>query len=163
MEYKFEPISSDDREQIVEIFNYYVENSFAACLETRAPPEFFDFMMENCRGYPAFTAKDADGKVLGFALLRPHSPMPVFSRAAEMGIFIHPECRGTGIGRSLVEILVNEAKKKDITTILSNISSRNDGSTAFHRSLGFRECGRFKAIGRKWGEDFDAVWMQKML
>jgi L-amino acid N-acyltransferase YncA len=28
---------------------------------------------------------------------------------------------------------------------------------------GFRECGRFLKIGRKFGEDFDAVWLQKRL
>jgi phosphinothricin acetyltransferase len=89
--------------------------------------------------------------------------MPAFSRAAEITIFIRPECQGMGIGRSLALRLIDEAKEMGITSILASISSRNDGSIAFHRRLGFRECGRFKAIGRKWGEDFDAVWMQKML
>lgn len=50
-----------------------------------------------------------------------------------------------------------------VSSILAGISSRNDGSIAFHGSLGFRECGRFLAIGRKWGESFDVVWMQRML
>jgi len=59
--------------------------------------------------------------------------------------------------------LIDEAKGRGITSILAGISSRNDGSIAFHRRLGFRECGRFKAIGRKWGEDFDVVWMQRTL
>jgi L-amino acid N-acyltransferase YncA len=50
-----------------------------------------------------------------------------------------------------------------ISSILASISSRNEGSIAFHGRLGFRECGRFEAIGRKWGKDFDVVWMQRML
>ena len=89
--------------------------------------------------------------------------MPAFSHAAEISIFIHPECKGTGIGRSLVELLVGEAKKMEISSILASISSRNEGSIAFHEKLGFRECGRFEAIGRKWGKSFDVVWMQRML
>ncbi len=31
------PITSDDREQIIDIFNYYVENSFAAHPEQKVP------------------------------------------------------------------------------------------------------------------------------
>jgi len=50
-----------------------------------------------------------------------------------------------------------------ISSILASISSRNEESIAFHRSLGFRECGRLEAIGRKWGKVFDVVWMQRML
>ncbi|HPJ84680.1 MAG TPA: N-acetyltransferase family protein [Methanothrix sp.] len=163
MEYEIEPISSEDREEIVEIFNFYVENSFAAFPEKRVPTEFFNVLMEACRGYPAFAARGAGERVLGFAFLRPHHPMPAFSSAAEITIFIHPEYRGRGIGRSLVDRLVDEAKGMGLSSILAGISSRNDGSIAFHRSLGFRECGRFLAIGRKWGESFDVVWMQRML
>lgn len=163
MDLELEPISSEDREEIVGIFNFYVENSFAAFPENRVPTEFFNVLMEASRGYPAFVARGPSGRVLGFALLRSHHPMPAFSRAAEISIFIHPECKGNGIGRSLSLRLVGEAKKMGITSILASISSRNDESITFHGRLGFRECGRFKAIGRKWGEDFDVVWMQRIL
>ncbi|AET63864.1 GNAT family N-acetyltransferase [Methanothrix harundinacea] len=163
MDLELEPISSEDREEIVEIFNFYVDNSFAAFPEDRVPGKFFDLLMEASRGYPAFVARGARGQVLGFGLLRSHHPMPAFSRTAEITIFVHPESRGMGIGRSLALRLIDEAKGRGITSILAGISSRNDGSIAFHRRLGFRERGRFKAIGRKWGEDFDVVWMQRTL
>ncbi len=163
MDYEIEPISSEDREEIVEIFNFYVENSFAAFPENRVPMGFFSVLMEACRGYPAFAARGTDGRVRGFAFLRPHHPMPAFTSTAEITIFIHPEYRGRGIGRSLVDRLVDEAKKMGISSILAGISSRNEGSIAFHERLGFRECGRFEAIGRKWGEAFDVVWIQRML
>jgi phosphinothricin acetyltransferase len=50
-----------------------------------------------------------------------------------------------------------------INSLLANISSRNRQSLEFHRKNGFRECARFPKVGRKFGEDFDAVWMQKQL
>ncbi len=50
-----------------------------------------------------------------------------------------------------------------IDSLLVNISSRNRESLGFHLKNGFRECGRFLKVGRKFGEDFDAVWMQKQL
>jgi L-amino acid N-acyltransferase YncA len=50
-----------------------------------------------------------------------------------------------------------------VDTILASISSRNDGSIRFHKKNGFRECGRFRRVGRKFGQDFDIVWMQLRL
>ncbi len=59
--------------------------------------------------------------------------------------------------------LLNEAREKGITSIMASISSLNSKSLNFHKKQGFRECGRFLRIGRKWGQEFDVVWMQKMI
>jgi phosphinothricin acetyltransferase len=50
-----------------------------------------------------------------------------------------------------------------VETILASISSRNEGSLRFHRKHGFRECGCFEGVGRKFDQDFDVVWMQKRI
>ncbi len=46
------PITSDDRETIIDIFNYYVENTFAAYPEEKVTYEFFDVLLGMCQGYP---------------------------------------------------------------------------------------------------------------
>jgi L-amino acid N-acyltransferase YncA len=163
MEYGLYPISINDREPVIDIFNYYVENSFAAYPETKVPYEFFDMLLKMSDGYPRVTARDKGSRVIGFGMLRAHNPMPTFSRVAEITYFIGPEHTGKGIGTSMLKYLVEEARKKNITSILASISSRNQRSIAFHEKNGFKECGRFQNIGRKNGEVFDVVWMQKML
>jgi len=45
----------------------------------------------------------------------------------------------------------------------AHISSLNEGSIRFHLRHGFTECGRFRRVGRKRGQDFDMVWMQLTL
>ena len=50
-------IVKEDGDEIMEIFNYYVENTFAAYPETRLPPEFFDVLLMMTAGYPALTAQ----------------------------------------------------------------------------------------------------------
>jgi phosphinothricin acetyltransferase len=52
MEYDFFPLSSNDREEVIDIFNYYVENSFAAYPERRVHYEFFDILLQFTVGYP---------------------------------------------------------------------------------------------------------------
>jgi phosphinothricin acetyltransferase len=61
------------------------------------------------------------------------------------------------------DILLHEAAERKISSILAGISSLNSASVAFHKKRGFQECGRFQKIGRKWGQDFDVVWMQKII
>ena len=163
MDYTIAPVSKEDAEAVIGIFNYYVENSFAAFPEEPVPAQFFDLFVNMSAGYPFLVAKDGEGKVLGFALLRPHNPMPVFSRTAEIACFISPEHIGKGIGSAMQDFLLHDARDRKISSILAGISSLNSASIAFHKKRGFQECGRFQKIGRKWGQDFDVVWMQKMI
>ncbi len=163
MDFRLEPVSSDDGRQIIDIFNHYVENSFAAYPESRVPYEFFGLFMNMAQGYPFLVAKDGEGKVLGFGLLHSHHPVPTFSRTAEITYFIAPEHTGQGIGGQMLDRLLTEARARGITSILASISSLNPGSLAFHKKHGFDECGRFIKIGLKNGQDFDVVWMQRMV
>ena len=161
MEYRLEPVSEEDGDQIIDIYNYYVENSFAAYPESKVPHEFFGFFLNLTQGYPFLVAKDMTGKVVGFGSLRPYSPLPTFSRAAEITNFISPEHTGIGIGQQILDSLLDRARSMGIVTILASISSLNQASLAFHKKNGFAECGRFVGIGRKMGQTFDVVWMQR--
>lgn len=58
MEYVISPISDGHRESIVDIFNHYVENSFAAYPERRLPYESFDMFLQMSKGYPTESIKD---------------------------------------------------------------------------------------------------------
>lgn len=163
MDFKLDRVSTDDGKQIIDILNYYVENTFAAYPDANVPYEFFGLFMNMSQGYPFLAAKDEDGKLLGFGLLRPHNPIPSFSKTAEITYFLAPEYTGKGIGKAILDRLLEDGKEKGITSILANISSLNPGSLAFHRKNGFVECGRFVGIGQKKGREFDVVWMQRRI
>jgi phosphinothricin acetyltransferase len=163
MEYYLSPLSPEDREDVINIFNYYIENSFAAYPEKKVPYEFFDIFLQATAGYPTAIAKDENKTLLGFGMLRPHSPMPTLSKAAEIAYFIRPEYTGKGIGFRLLEHLLSGAREKGFHCILASISSLNEGSIHFHLQNGFAECGRFREVGNKHGKSFDIVWMQKLL
>jgi L-amino acid N-acyltransferase YncA len=163
MEYSINPISNADCKSIIDIFNYYVENSFASYPENRLPYQAFDMFLKMSNGFPTGSIKDQNGKIVGFGMLRAHNPMPTFSQTAEVTYFIHPDHTGKGLGKILLDFLEKGAVEKDITNILANISSLNPNSIKFHEKNGFIECGRFRRVGKKRGREFDTVWMQKML
>ncbi len=165
MRIRFEKMGEGDREAVIDLFNHYIENSFAAYPEEKVPYALFDQFMEMTKGYPAFTARDeaCDDRFVGFAFLRPYHPLRSFQRAAEVSYFIEPGYTGRGIGTGMLERIIAEASRKGIDSILANVSSLNEQSLRFHARHGFSECGRFRSVAKKKGRDLDAVWMQLIL
>jgi phosphinothricin acetyltransferase len=163
MNLKIAPLTKDNQKEIIDIFNYYVENSFAAYPEQKLPYECFYHFLEMCEGYPALTATDEQGNILGFGMLRAYSSFPTFSKTAEITYFIKQGYTGKGIGKRILDSLLAKAREKGITSIIANISSLNESSINFHKKNGFVECGRLREIGDKRGKTFDVVYMQKML
>jgi L-amino acid N-acyltransferase YncA len=163
MSYSLEPLTEMHREPVIDIFNHYIANSFAAYPEAEVGYAFFDLFLGMARGCRVVVAKAGPGDVVGFAFLHPYHPLSTFRRTAEITYFIHPAHIWRGIGSALLENLIEGARCLGVDCLLANISSRNGDSLAFHRKHGFEECGRFKGVGRKFGEDFDIVWMQRHL
>jgi len=162
MDYRFEPMTEKHRKEVIDIFNYYVENSYAAYFEKKLPYEFFDKLLEMTKGYPAYVIMNTSAsKVLGFCLLRPHHSSPVFKQTAEITYFIEKDQVGKGIGTKALKLLEEDGRNMGIKQILASISSYNEQSIEFHRKNGFLECGRFLNIGKKNGNSFDVVWMEK--
>lgn len=157
------PLAKDGQKEIIDIFNYYVENSFAAYPEQKLPYKFFDQFLKMCEGYPALTAKDEHGNILGFGMLRAYNPFSTFSQTAEITYFVKPGYTSGGIGKKILNYLLDKARQKGITSVIASISSLNEGSINFHKKNGLVECGRLKEIGKKRGKTFDVVYMQKML
>jgi len=163
MQYSISPISDEDRESIIDIFNYYIENSFAAYPENKLPYEAFEMLLQTSNDLPTGSIKDQKGKLVGFGMLRKHNPMPAFSQTAEVTYFIHPDYTGKGLGKMLIDYLIKGAIEKGITNILANISSLNPISIKFHQKSGFIKCGQFKRVGKKKDQEFDTIWMKKIL
>lgn len=163
MNFNFCPLQESDKIALLNLFNYYVENSYAAFPENRVGDDFFSHMMQLSLSYPVITVKPSTGELIGFALLRPYSPIAVFKRTAEIAYFLAPDHTAQGIGRALLEYLTAEARKRRIDSLIATISSSNDTSIKFHNRSGFKECGRLQNIGRKFERDFDVLLMQKQL
>jgi L-amino acid N-acyltransferase YncA/mannose-6-phosphate isomerase-like protein (cupin superfamily) len=161
--YTLEPMAESHGREIIDIFNHYVRQSFAAYPDQPVPYEFFGRFQQMTQGYPAYVAKVASGQVAGFGFLRPFHLASTLRRTAEATYFLSPQFTKQGIGTALLNRLVEEALPRGIDSIVASISSKNEESIAFHRKNGFRECGRLERAGRKHDQDFDIVWMQRQL
>ena len=163
MNYLFSPIAPEDRIPVVDIFNYYVENSFAGSPEVALPYELFDLFMNISKGYPTATVKTESGLVIGFGMLQAFNPVPTFSHTADVSYFIAPDWTGQGIGTALLNLLETSGHQRGIESLIAVVSSLNTESILFHIKNGFEECGRIKKAGFKKGMFFDVVYFQKIL
>ncbi len=161
MAYYLEEMTGGHRGEVVDIYNYFVENSYAAYPDEALGYEIFDYFRKISSGYPAVVAKDADGETVGFAFMSAFFPVRTFERTAAITYFIKPEHTRQGLGRTILERFEKSAAGMGIEWILAHISSLNEESLGFHRKNGFEECGRFRDVGKKFGRIFDVVWMQK--
>jgi L-amino acid N-acyltransferase YncA len=163
MDYNIRPVKDSDQDELISIFNYYIENSYAAFFEKKMDVVFITRLRQAAAGYPFFVAETPEGKVAGFGLLHRYHPAGAFNRTAEITYFLEEQHTHHGLGTRLLEKLIENARTMGIETLLAGISSLNKASLDFHKKNGFTECGCFVRAGRKFGQDFDLVWMQKFL
>lgn len=158
----FEQMSQEHENTVMNIFNYYCENSFNAYPEGKIPNHFFSHFLDIAKTYPAFVVK-VGNDIAGFCLLRPYNPFQTFKETAEASYFIKKEYTRKGIGSQILIKLEETAKKMGIKKLLVDISSENKQSIDFHLKNKFNICGTFKGIGKKLDKNFDVIWMQKDL
>jgi phosphinothricin acetyltransferase len=163
MDYSFEDMSDKHREAVVDIYNHFVENSFAAYPDQPFGYEIFDYFSNMSEGYPAVVVKDGQGMVVGFAFMSPFHSVGTFRRTAVISYFILPEHTRKGVGREILNRFESGCRDLGVELILAHVSSLNEDSLMFHRANGFEESGRLRGVGTKFGKDFDVVWFQKRL
>jgi L-amino acid N-acyltransferase YncA len=99
-----------------------------------------------------------DDVVVGWAGLQPMSPRKVYEGVVEVTIYIDASHAGKGIGRSLMNHLIDESEKAGIWTLYASIFPENTASIRLHRSVGFREIGYREKIGQ-----LDGQWRNTVL
>ena len=162
VDYDIVPLSERHGREVIEIFNFYIAQSYAAFPDKTVSESFFERFLEMFRGYPAMAAM-ADNIVAGFSFLRPYHWAATFSSTAEITYFLRPGHTRRGLGTALLELLCEQAEQQGIKIIVASLSSRNLASLAFHLKNGFEICGALKQVGKKFGQHFDVVLMQKHL
>jgi L-amino acid N-acyltransferase YncA len=102
-----------------------------------------------------------DGRVVGWAALSPVSNRPVYRGVAEHSVYIAPETRGQGVGRSVLEALIESAEAAGFWTVQTGIFPENSASLALHAACGFRVVGTRERIGQLDGRWRDVAFLER--
>ena len=100
----------------------------------------------------------AEDVVVGWAALSPVSPREVYRGVARSAVYVAETARGRGIGRALMEELIERAERDGIWALEASLFPENEASLRLHEAVGFRVVGTRERIGQR-----DGVWRDTVL
>jgi L-amino acid N-acyltransferase YncA len=114
-------------------------------------------------GYP-YLAAVADDVVLGYAYAGAYRARPAYRFSVEDSVYVAPQAHRRGIGRVLLDRLIDEAEKRRFRQMIAVIGdSTQVASIELHRAAGFRLIGAIENVGFKFDRWLDTVLMQRAL
>lgn len=114
-------------------------------------------------GYPHLVAM-LEGKIAGYAYAGPYRPRPAYVHAVESSVYVAQAARGHGIGRCLVQAVIEICERDDRRQMVAIVGdSAHVASIRLHESLGFRHVGTLSDVGYKHERWLDTVILQRLL
>jgi len=101
---------------------------------------------------------ELDDDVVAWVAVVPYSRRPVYRGVGEESVYVAERARGRGVGRALLEAVIESARAGGLWTLQAGIFPDNTASLELHRRLGFREVGVRERIGQ-----LDGVWRDVVL
>jgi phosphinothricin acetyltransferase len=153
----------DDAEAIRAIYNPEVlESTVTFDLVPRTLEDQQLWLDEHSGAHPAVVAVDGEA-IVGFGSLSEYKPRPAYRTSVEDSVYVHRSHQGRGVGRTILEALLELARDHGFHAVFARIVGDHDASIALHQKCGFEIIGREKEVGRKFGQWLDVVIMERLL
>jgi L-amino acid N-acyltransferase YncA len=159
------PATPADLPTIQRIYAHHVAHGLASFEEV--PPDLDEmrrrFQAVTEAGFPYLVA-EAEGRVLGYAYCSAYRPRIGYRYSVEDSVYVDPAATGRGLGRQLLEPLIEAATamgKRQMVAVIGD--SANRPSIRLHETMGFRLVGIIEGVGFKLGRWVDSVLMQRPL
>lgn len=154
-----------DLPAIQAIYAHHVLTGVASFEET--PPSVDDLRTRlasvRSHGLPYMVA-EIDGEVAGYCYATPYRPRAAYRNTIEDSIYIGDAWRGRGLGRVLLQALIDRCETGPWRQMVAVIADGGSGgSLSLHTQLGFELTGTLKAVGFKHGRWLDTTLMQRKL
>ena len=150
-------MGDEHAEQVLDIYRLGIATG-EATFETE-PPTWEHFTSTHLTDH-RYVALDGD-RVLGWVACTPVSDRCAYAGVVEHSVYVHHDARGRGVGRALLDALIDCTEKAGIWTIQSGIFPENTASLALHAAAGFRTVGTRQRIGRHHGVWRDVVLLER--
>jgi len=160
------PATPDDCARIAEIYAPAVTHGTTSFELTAPDSEEMARRMRTITdgGFP-YLAAERDGAVIGYAYVAAYRTRPAYRYTVENSVYVAPEAQRGGVGRALLDALIEECTERGFRQIIAVIgdSPNQPGSVGLHQACGFVEVGRLPDVGLKFGGWRDTLMMQRAL
>ena len=129
-----------------------------ATFETKVPSwsVWNDKYIKSCRFVGV-----VDAEVVGFTVLSKVSQREVYKGVAEVSIYIAQDYRGKGLGKLMLNQLIETSEKEGYWTLVAQIFSENKASIILHEKCGFRVVGTREKLAQRLGKWHDNCLLER--
>jgi L-amino acid N-acyltransferase YncA len=111
-----------------------------------APPNAEDFFATRLPEHRFVAVESAH--ILGWVAVTPGSSLPAYGGVVEHTLYVASAARGQGVGRLLLNALIESTERAGIWTIQTSVFPENDIGMWLHDSAGFRRVGVRERIAK---------------
>jgi phosphinothricin acetyltransferase len=104
---------------------------------------------------------ERNGEVVGWAALSPASARHCYRGVGEVSVYVAAAARGAGLGRALLERLVERSEHAGYWTLTAGVFPENEASLRLHRACDFRAVGVRERLGESGGVWRDVVLLER--
>ena len=165
MEYKIQECSEVQLPEILSIFNEAILNSTALYdykLRTMETMNLW-YLEKKSTNSPIIGIFDAENILLGFATYGAFRVRPAYKYTVEHSVYVRADKRGLGLGRMLLQQLIEKATEQNFHVLIGVIDASNQASIKLHESFGFVLVGVMNQVGFKFGQWLNAAFYQLIL
>lgn len=160
----------DDLPRIVEIYNQSIAGKQATAdlqpVSVADRQAWFDTHTGNRPLVVAQTRSETSsqtslGEIVGWGSLSDLYARPAYHISTEISIYVAEEAKGQGVGKALVNYLIEVAPSCGVQQVVALIFAHNTPSLAMFSKLGFESWGKFKQVCDMNGFIADVVILGK--
>jgi phosphinothricin acetyltransferase len=152
-----------DATSIAAIYNQGIAERSATFETTPREIEDIELRLADSERYPLLVACDIDGTLLGWAGLSGYRARDCYAGIGEFSVYLDRDARGRGVGRQLLQALIEVARDRGYWKLVSRVFTFNDASRALCKACGFREVGIYEKHGQLDGRWLDVVIVERLI
>lgn len=142
----------EDAARIVEIYDYYVNNTSVSFeITTPSINQMQDRIAEYTKKYP-WLVYELEGKVIGYAYATKFREREAYRYTVVLSVYFSKDYCGRGYGKEIMLALIEKLRNMGFYTAIAGVTYPNVKSEGLFRSLGFEYVGMYKNVGYKNNE-----------
>ena len=161
------PSRDTDVEAMLAIYRYHIRHGVAKDADSNGgmpePDDLRDRRKNLRQNRLPHLVATWRGEVVGYAYAVLFRKRPAYRYTAKHSIYVHHEHTGRGVGRLLLQELVDACAAAGFRQMIGYIDADNAASLALHERFGFGRVGLLCGVAYRYGRWSDTVMVQRSL
>ena len=161
------PSRDTDVEAMLAIYRYHIRHGVAKDADSNGgmpePDDLRDRRKNLRQNRLPHLVATWRGEVVGYAYAVLFRKRPAYRYTAKHSIYVHHEHLGRGVGRLLLQELIDACAAAGFRQMIGYIDADNAASLALHERFGFARAGLLCGVAYRYGRWSDTVMVQRSL